>query len=82
MPTRPLLTKSRFLAGRQCSKRLWRQVRAPLEDRSGSSRVAHNGTEIGSLAHRLRPNAPQQRVTRRSPMRYRSGSAEPCAATG
>ena len=53
MPTRPLLTKSRFLAGRQCSKRLWRQVRAPLEDRSGSSRVAHNGTEIGSLAHRL-----------------------------
>ena len=50
------LTKSRFLAGKQCPKRLWQQCHAPLEDGNKSSPVTEMGLEVGRLAHRLFPN--------------------------
>jgi hypothetical protein len=50
------LTKSRFLAGEQCPKRLWQQCHAPLEDGPESSPITEMGLEVGRLAHRLFPN--------------------------
>jgi predicted RecB family nuclease len=50
------LTKSHFLAGEQCLKRLWQQCNAPLEDGPKSSPVTETGLEVGRLAHRLFPN--------------------------
>jgi predicted RecB family nuclease len=56
MSKEPWLTKSRFLAGEQCPKRLWQQCHAPLEDGSESSPITETGLEVGRLAHRLFPN--------------------------
>jgi hypothetical protein len=50
------LTKSRFLAGEQCPKRLWQQCHAPLEDGPESSPITEMGLEVGRLGHRLFPN--------------------------
>ena len=50
------LTKSRFLAGEQCSKRLWQQCHAPLEHGNETSPVTEIGLGVGRLAHRLFPN--------------------------
>jgi hypothetical protein len=50
------LMKSRFLAGKQCPKRLWQQCNAPLEDGPESSPITEMGLEVGRLAHRLFPN--------------------------
>lgn len=55
MSKEPWLTKSRFLAGEQCPKRLWQQCHAPLEDGPESSPVTEMGLEVGRLAHRLFP---------------------------
>jgi len=50
------LTKSRFLAGKQCPKRLWQQCHVPLENGNGSSPITEAGLAVGRLAHRLFPN--------------------------
>ena len=50
------LTKSLFLAGEQCPKRLWQQCHAPLEEGTGSSPVTDTGLEVGRFAHRLFPD--------------------------
>ena len=49
----PWLTKSRFLAGEQCPKRLWQQCHSPLEDGNELSPITETGLEVGRLAHRL-----------------------------
>lgn len=56
MASRPYLTKSRYLAGNQCLKRLWQQChdRLPEEEvKASASMVA--GQEVGLVAHRLFP---------------------------
>ena len=49
------LTKSRFLAGEQCPKRLWQQCHLPLENGNELSPIAETGLKVGRLAHRLFP---------------------------
>jgi hypothetical protein len=54
----PRLTKSTFLAGRQCPKRLWlgyheRGLATPLAP--GARAIRDMGSEVGRLAHRLFP---------------------------
>src|SRR5262245_43497006 len=49
------LTKSRFLAGQQCEKRLWQQCHAPIAHAAGSP-FTEVGLEVGRLAHRLFPD--------------------------
>ena len=49
------LTKSRFLAGVQCHKRLWQQCHAPLERSEEPAPQITVGIEVGLLAHRLFP---------------------------
>ena len=56
MPNRALLTKSRFLAGKQCQKRLWQQIHSPLEDGNEFSPITETGIKVGRLAHLLFPN--------------------------
>jgi len=55
VPNSPWLTKSRFLAGQQCQKRLWQQCHAPIARNVGSP-ITEVGLEVGRLAHRLFPN--------------------------
>ena len=53
----PYLTKSKYVAGLQCSLRLWKQVYAPLPYREpvrGSPE--YEGTQIGKLARNCFPN--------------------------
>ncbi len=50
----PWLTKSRFLAGRQCLKRLWFEVHAPAEH-SGESLALINGRDFDRLVQQLEP---------------------------
>jgi hypothetical protein len=49
------LTKSHFLAGLQCPKRLWFEVHAPLEERAPLSVAQLNGRAVDRLLHRLQP---------------------------
>lgn len=49
------LTKSRFMAGRQCHKRLWSEIHAPLESRTEDSIQLMNGREVDDLVRRLNP---------------------------
>ena len=50
-----LLTKSRFLAGEQCPKRLWQQLHSPLENGNELSPIIETGVKVGRLAHGLFP---------------------------
>ena len=50
------LTKSHFLAGEQCPKRLWQRYHLPLENGNELSPIAETGIEVGRIAHRLFPN--------------------------
>jgi len=55
----PYLTKSKFLAGRHCHKRLWLSRYDPrcAKPLTASARAIRDaGSEIGRLAHRLFPN--------------------------
>jgi Domain of unknown function(DUF2779) len=50
------LSKSRFIAGRQCEKRLWLEVHQPdLKDISGAEAIFAMGTEVGEVARHLYP---------------------------
>jgi hypothetical protein len=49
------LTKSHFLAGLQCPKRLWFEVHAPLEERAPASVAQLNGRAVDQLLQRLLP---------------------------
>jgi len=51
---KPWLTKSRFMAGQQCLKRLWQQCHDRLEE-PASSAALETGITVGQLAHRLFP---------------------------
>lgn len=54
----PWLTKSRFLAGKQCPERLWQQCHAPLEDGNGPAFVTEMGLDVGRLCPELSPCGP------------------------
>lgn len=47
------LTKSKFLAGRQCHKRLWQQYHEPIQQEHDTPPVVEIGIEVGRLAHKL-----------------------------
>jgi hypothetical protein len=49
------LTKSRFLSGLQCSKRLWFEVHEPLKDHSGDTMALVNGRAVDELIQGLQP---------------------------
>jgi len=49
------LTKSLFLAGLQCPKRLWFEVHAPLEERVPPSVAQLNGRAVDQLQQQLQP---------------------------
>lgn len=49
------LTKSRFMAGRQCVKRLWFEVNAPLEERAPESFAILQGRAFDDLVRELWP---------------------------
>ena len=49
------LTKSRFLGGLQCAKRLWMEVHAPLEDRTADTLPLANGRAFDRLVQTLAP---------------------------
>jgi predicted RecB family nuclease len=49
------LTKSRFLAGRQCVKRLWQQCHLPLDTDNRAAPLSQAGFTVGRLAHQLFP---------------------------
>lgn len=49
------LTKSHFLAGLQCPKRLWFEVHQPLEERAPASFAQLNGRAVDLLLQRLNP---------------------------
>lgn len=49
------LTKSRFMAGRQCAKRLWFEVNAPLEARAPASLALHQGRAFDDFVRELWP---------------------------
>ena len=49
------LTKSRFMSGLQCSKRLWYEVHEPLEAPAGDSMPLINGRAVDRLAQTLHP---------------------------
>jgi hypothetical protein len=50
------LSKSRFVAGRQCEKRLWLEIHQPeLKDTEGAAAVFAVGNEVGALAQGLFP---------------------------
>lgn len=49
------LTKSRFLAGLQCPKRLWFEVHAPLEESLPVSVAQLNGRAVDRLLQQLKP---------------------------
>ncbi len=51
------LSKSRFIAGLQCPKRLWIQVHKPelIEENYGENLPILNGNEVGEMARRLFP---------------------------
>lgn len=50
------LTKSRFMAGKQCPKRLWQQCHSPLESGNELSPIIETGIRVGRLAQRLFPD--------------------------
>ena len=50
-----MLTKSRFLAGQQCAKRLWFEVHQPPEERSVDGIPLINGRAVDQMVRRLRP---------------------------
>jgi hypothetical protein len=50
-----VLTKSRFLAGQQCAKRLWFEVHQPPEERSVDGVPLINGRAVDQMVRRLRP---------------------------
>jgi hypothetical protein len=51
------LSKSRFMAGLQCQKRLWQQIHAPLPpDERATSSAASWGTYVGERAQELFPS--------------------------
>jgi len=49
------LTKSRFMSGLQCPKRLWMEVHQPLEEPLPDSVVFANGRAVDRLVQALRP---------------------------
>ncbi|MGD9599194.1 MAG: DUF2779 domain-containing protein [Steroidobacteraceae bacterium] len=49
------LTKSRFMAGRQCPKRLWFEVNAPLRTRAPDSMAIRQGRVFDTLMRELVP---------------------------
>jgi len=51
------LSKSKFIAGLQCPKRLWLQIHKPdlVEDDYGESLPILNGNEVGEMARQLFP---------------------------
>ena len=49
------LTKSRFLSGLQCPKRLWFEVHQPLEEGLPDSAVFINGRAVDQVAQTLKP---------------------------
>ncbi|MFO1400038.1 MAG: DUF2779 domain-containing protein [Steroidobacteraceae bacterium] len=49
------LTKSRFLSGLQCAKRLWMEVHAPLEERAADTLPLANGRALDRLVQTLAP---------------------------
>jgi CRISPR/Cas system-associated exonuclease Cas4 (RecB family) len=49
------LTKSHFLAGLQCPKRLWFEVHQPLEERVPATVAQLNGRAVDRLLQRLQP---------------------------
>ncbi len=52
---RDSLTKSGFLAGLQCPKRLWLQIHKPQEAIPVERLAMHQGIEVGEMARRLHP---------------------------
>ncbi len=51
----PWLTKSRYTAGLQCTKRLWNEVHAPLASVAADSVAMINGRELDRLVQTLQP---------------------------
>ena len=51
----PWLTKSRFMSGRQCAKRLWFEVNAPLEVREPESLAILQGRAFDDFVRKLWP---------------------------
>lgn len=49
------LTKTHFLAGLQCPKRLWFEIHAPLGERAPPSTAQLNGRAVDQLLQRLQP---------------------------
>lgn len=49
------LTKSRFLAGLQCRKRLWFEVHQPLEAEVAASTAMRQGRQFDEVVRQLRP---------------------------
>lgn len=57
-PSEPRLSKSKFLSGLQCHKRLYLEIHAPelaTEPDEQTQAILDNGTELGELARRLFP---------------------------
>src|SRR5205823_2790259 len=58
-PSEPRLSKSKFISGLQCHKRLYLEIRAPelaTEPDEQTQAILDNGTEVGEFARRLFPN--------------------------
>jgi hypothetical protein len=58
-PTEPRLSKSKFISGLQCHKRLYLEIRAPelaTEPDEQTQAILDNGTDVGELARRLFPD--------------------------
>ena len=62
------ISKSKFVAGMQCLKRLYLQVHRPELATDTNHRIKEQGTEVGILARRAFPLGPSiYRVTTYSP---------------
>ena len=84
MPNGAWLTKSRFLAGKQCPKRLWQQCHAPLEDGPEASpitRAAHSARRV-PIGTWVDPGSNEQRddavvaLAKRAPVRGQATAVE------
>ena len=84
------LTKSRFMAGRQCAKRLWFEVNEPLEAHAADSMPLRQGRAFDEFVRALWPGRviargrgmPARQTTSRSrPPGSRTGAATALASS-
>jgi hypothetical protein len=72
-PTIPTLNKSRFLAGLQCSRRLWLSWHDPAPDEQEPEPILELGRILGAKAHLLFPGG---RVVNRDHQSFGEALAE------